>query len=142
MAIQLGLGEEERVSMGRRCMFTTPANSSGTPLLTVLLHYSEDEIHPDLRFVGAGILAMANAGPNTNSTEDKFQFSKRFIEKSYVTHRLPVFYYSCTHSILGWQTYDLWAGKQWDASGATIGVRNDGCAGQVRTLIQHSATNC
>ena len=27
---------------------------------------SEDEIHPELRFVGAGILAMANAGPNTN----------------------------------------------------------------------------
>ena len=27
-----------------------------------------DEIHPDLRFVGAGILAMANSGPNTNGT--------------------------------------------------------------------------
>lgn len=27
---------------------------------------SEDEIHPELRFTGAGILAMANAGPNTN----------------------------------------------------------------------------
>jgi cyclophilin family peptidyl-prolyl cis-trans isomerase len=28
--------------------------------------YSEDEIHPELRFTGAGILAMANSGPNTN----------------------------------------------------------------------------
>ncbi|ODN76797.1 peptidyl-prolyl cis-trans isomerase-like 1 [Cryptococcus amylolentus CBS 6039] len=25
-----------------------------------------DEIHPELRFVGAGILAMANSGPNSN----------------------------------------------------------------------------
>lgn len=31
--------------------------------------YFDDEIHPELRFVGAGILAMANAGPNTNSSQ-------------------------------------------------------------------------
>ena len=31
-----------------------------------LFYYSEDEIHPELRFTGAGILAVANAGPNTN----------------------------------------------------------------------------
>ncbi|EJU00695.1 hypothetical protein DACRYDRAFT_89658 [Dacryopinax primogenitus] len=29
----------------------------------------EDEIHPELRFVGAGILAMANSGPNSNSSQ-------------------------------------------------------------------------
>jgi len=41
-----------------------------------------DEIHPQLRFVGAGILAMANAGPNTNGEcrrmrryNDPFEFS-------------------------------------------------------------------
>jgi len=29
----------------------------------------EDEIHPELRFVGAGILAMANSGPNSNGSQ-------------------------------------------------------------------------
>ncbi|CDZ96452.1 cyclophilin-like protein [Phaffia rhodozyma] len=28
-----------------------------------------DEIHPHLRFVGAGILAMANSGPNSNGSQ-------------------------------------------------------------------------
>ncbi|KDN46781.1 cyclophilin-like protein [Tilletiaria anomala UBC 951] len=29
----------------------------------------QDEISPELRFVGAGILAMANSGPNTNGSQ-------------------------------------------------------------------------
>lgn len=29
----------------------------------------KDEITPELRFVGAGVLAMANSGPNTNGSQ-------------------------------------------------------------------------
>ena len=37
---------------------------------------SEDEIHPELRFTGAGILAMANSGPNTNGRVSSYLASK------------------------------------------------------------------
>ncbi|TFY60950.1 hypothetical protein EVG20_g7238 [Dentipellis fragilis] len=37
----------------------------------------EDEIHPELRFTGAGILAMANSGPNTNGGVFCLYFSVR-----------------------------------------------------------------
>ena len=48
------------------------------------IHPSEDEIHPELRFTGAGILAMANSGPNTNG-------SFRFVSFRFVSFRAPNF---------------------------------------------------
>jgi cyclophilin family peptidyl-prolyl cis-trans isomerase len=61
---------EEQVSTARNC--ASELHHSSSLLLTDAVprypskFYSEDELHPELRFTGAGILAMANAGPNTN----------------------------------------------------------------------------
>jgi cyclophilin family peptidyl-prolyl cis-trans isomerase len=41
-------------------------------VLTYMLFGSEDELSPELRFTGAGILAMANSGPNTNGDFNRF----------------------------------------------------------------------
>ena len=46
------------------------------------IHSSEDEIHPELRFTGAGILAMANSGPNTNGPS-------RLVSSHFVPTQLP-----------------------------------------------------
>ena len=53
--------------MDRSCKFHQ-STSRMTTVMNVHCFVSEDEIHPELRFTGAGILAMANSGPNTNGT--------------------------------------------------------------------------
>jgi len=47
-----------------------------------------DEIHPDLRFVGAGILAMANSGPNTNGTSALLSVSMKLMNRFSILHHL------------------------------------------------------
>ena len=62
-----GTGKGGTSIYGQKLYVTTPK-----PILrrseTKKTPHSEDEIHPELRFTGAGILAMANSGPNTNGS--------------------------------------------------------------------------
>lgn len=62
-ATQLVQAEEVQVYMVKNCEYfqVYPYESAHD-----CMYNSEDEIHPELRFTGAGILAMANSGPNTN----------------------------------------------------------------------------
>jgi cyclophilin family peptidyl-prolyl cis-trans isomerase len=61
--IPLELEEVGQVSTAADCAHTLSGAFDGRGANYVS---SEDEIHPELRLTGAGILAMANSGPNTN----------------------------------------------------------------------------
>jgi hypothetical protein len=52
-----------------------------------------DEIHPDLRFVGAGILAMANSGPNTNGKSAPLLHISVWIK---LMNRFSILHHLCT----------------------------------------------
>lgn len=74
------------------------------------LHRSADEIHPELRFVGAGILAMANSGPNTNGTNSSLP-SRDSLRQTYIIHsppRISILPDPRPNAVPGRQTHHLW----------------------------------
>lgn len=67
---------------------------------------SEDEIHPELRFTGAGILAMANSGPNTNGRLSHFLLTRvrgftRILGSQFFISLAPTPFLDNKHTIFG-----------------------------------------
>ena len=85
VAIRLGQVKVVPVYMDKSCTFSRSHQSATSykysPYPSFHTTGSEDEIHPELRFTGAGILAMANSGPNTNGS-----FVRSFVRSHYLPH--------------------------------------------------------
>lgn len=84
----------------------------------------EDEIHPELRFTGAGILAMANSGPNSNGSSESACYPSVLVGLIFFAmcciDRLPIFHDTWPDSIFGRETYYLWSREKWDKGTTAI----------------------
>jgi len=71
-----------RFDESENCMYVKSVPGTGGPG-----YHIEDEFHPDLMHDSAGILSMANAGPNTGGS----QFFITLVETNYLNNRHAVF---------------------------------------------------
>lgn len=122
-----------RSKVVRRTSSSWPTTPARLHRIAHPFHPSDDEIHPEVRFTGAGILAMANSGPNTNGSF-RFRFvlatallPSRAIKHSQRSHtiwlfsRFAVLYDSGSDAVFGQQAHDIWPREQRDARRAAPG---------------------